>query len=423
LPERAAKTVQVDQAATAQPAVLPTARPKAKAKPKVEAEPLPAPEPPPRPGVKLAVKAVRIDQAALAKASVLPVALAEPKPMTEPKTEPVLEPAPVPLIEPIPAAAAAATAALPPPEISAPQLDPVTEPEAVEALPQHPEKPQSNLFVIVVGVLLLLVGAYGYWALNSGAGHGGQQAAAAHGAQDAHGAAGAQGHAPAHEAPSDHGAPADHADPHAKAPTSEADLAWEARQAEIMKQNGINVLRDAEMRYDAKQKVKRLNPSPRFIELPPNDGNILKEFTLNLADKGGKSYLQTKVALETMDIVGETQIINFMPVLTSKIIAMLGSRTLKEASTMAGKVAIAEDLTLLVNAVLDPQLTLIYLLQSKPTDVEILAFEKMGVIPKRLDDGSRCCTQEMRDAALHFPVVTNADLPIQRTMFKTFIMQ
>ena len=90
---------------------------------------------------------------------------------------------------------------------------------------------------------------------------------------------------------------------------------------------------------------------------------------------------------------------------------------------MAGKVAIAEDLTLLVNAVLDPQLTLIYLLQSKPTDEEILAFEKMGVIPKRLDDGSRCCTQEMRDAALHFPVVTNADLPIQRTMFKTFILQ
>ncbi len=190
-----------------------------------------------------------------------------------------------------------------------------------------------------------------------------------------------------------------------------------------MKQNGINVLRDAEIRYDAKQKVKRLNPSPRFVELPPNDGNILKEFTLNLADKGGKSYLQTKVALETMDIIGETQIINFMPVLTSKIIAMLGSRTLKEASTMAGKVAIAEDLTLLVNAVLDPQLTLIYLLQSKPTDEEILTFETMGVIPKRLDDGTRCCTQEMRDAALHFPAVTNADLPIQRTMFKTFILQ
>ncbi len=429
VPEPVAKPVEVEQAATAQPVALPTARPKSKAKPKVESEPMPVAEPLTQPAVKLTVKAVQIGPAASARSSVLPLPKPAPKPMDKPKAEPALEPVPELLIEPMQAAAAVETVPLPRPEIIAPQLEAATQPELIDEVPEHPEKPQSNLFAIVVGVLLLLVGAYGYWALNSGAGHGGHQPAtthgapAAHGAQDAHGAADAQGHATAHEAPSDHAAPADHADPHAKAPATAADLAWEIRQAEIMKQNGINVLRDAEMRYDAKQKVKRLNPSPLFVELPPNDGNILKEFTLNLADKGGKSYLQTKVALETMDVIGQTQIINFMPVLTSKIIAMLGSRTLKEASTMAGKVAIAEDLTLVVNAVLDPQMTLIFLLQSKPTDAEILALEKMGAIPKRLDDGTRCCTQEMRDAALHFPALTNADLPVQRTMFKTFILQ
>ena len=434
VPEPVAKPVEVEQAATAQPVALPTARPKSKAKPKVESEPLPVPEPLTQPAVKLAVKAVQIDPAASASSSVLPLPKPEPKPMAKPEAEPVpepvLEPVSALLIEPEQTAAAVETVPLPLSEIIALQLDAATQPELVDEVQEHPEKPHSNLFAILVGVLLLLVGAYGYWALNSGAGHGGHEAAPAHkasasaqGAQDEHGAADAHGHAAAKEVPSDHAAPADHADPHAKAPASAADLAWEARQAEIMKQNGINVLRDAEMRYAAKQKVKRLNPSPLFVELPPNDGNIIKEFTLNLADKGGKSYLQTKVALETMDIIGQTQIINFMPVLNSKIIAMLGSRTMKEASTMAGKVAIAENLTLVVNAVLDPQLTLIFLLQSKPTDAEILAYERMGVIPKRLDDGTRCCTQEMRDAALQFPALTNADLPIQRTMFKTFILQ
>jgi len=438
VPEPAAKPLEVEQAAAPQPVVLPKPKLKAKAQTRteVESEPLPVPEALTKRVVKLAVKAVQIAPAVSARSSAMPVAKPEPKSIAKPKAEPVLEPVLEPALEPLPelliepmlAAAPVETALLPLPEVIAPQPEAAAEPELVPEVPEHHEKPQSNLFAIVVGVLLLLVGAYGYWALNSGAGHGGGHQAvtahgapASHGAQNEPGAADAHGHAAANEAPSDHAA--GHADPHAKAPGSAADLAWEARQAEIMKQNGINVLRDAELRYNAKQKVKRLSPSPLFIELPPNDGNILKEFTLNLADKGGKSYLQTKVALETMDIIGQTQIINFMPVLNSKIIAMLGSRTLKEASTMAGKVAIAEDLTLLVNAVLDPQLTLIFLLQSKPTDEEILAFEKMGVIPKRLDDGTRCCTQEMRDAALHFPALTTADLPVQRTMFKTFILQ
>ena len=192
---------------------------------------------------------------------------------------------------------------------------------------------------------------------------------------------------------------------------------------EILKKYSEEALVEVEKRYQARQAAKKLNPAPRFVEIPPDDGNIKVEFTVNLADKGESHYFQTKIVLRTLDAQSEKNIVDMRPVLNSKIIIVLSGRTLAETSTTAGKIAIANDVALVTNAALDPLLTLIYILQSNPSDETIASLVRIGAIPRRLDDGSKCCSAEMKEAARRFWPLTTADLPVESALFKSFVLQ
>ena len=323
--------------------------------------------------------------------------------------------APAPEAEQEPAASAA-PAALPlapePRPEPHPELAPEPEPEPA-AEPQAPAKPRASRFVGVAILALALLVAAGFWFLNRGS----------HGAGDAE--TGAAGHAPA--AKSDHGSAHQAAATDATGSThQDADAANSGSQrkvAEMLKKYAEESMADAEKRYQAKQAAKKLNPTPRFVEIPPDDGNIKVEFTVNLSDEGEKHYFQTKIVLRTLDAASEKAIVDMRPVLNSKIIMVLTGRTMAETSSTAGRVAIANEVALVANAVLDPLLTLIYILQSEPTDETIASLVRIGAIPKRLDDGTKCCSAAMKEAARRFWPLTPSDLPVDSALFKSFVLQ
>jgi len=294
-------------------------------------------------------------------------------------------------------------------------------------LPNRPSK--SGRSVAVAVIALALMGAAGYWFMrhnshppdesNVDATH---QTPASHDPQGkahptppAHGAAAA-----------DHGA--DHSANHAADPatghaSNHPPSDSQRKVAEILKKYSEEALVEVEKRYQARQAAKKLNPAPRFVEVPPDDGNIKVEFTVNLADKGESHYFQTKIVLRTLDAQSEKNIVDMRPVLNSKIIIVLSGRTLAETSTNAGKFAIANDVALVANAALDPLLTLIYILQSNPSDETIASLVRIGAIPRRLDDGSKCCSAEMKEVARRFWPLTTADLPVESALFKSFVLQ
>ena len=323
--------------------------------------------------------------------------------------------APAPEAEPEPAASAE-PAALPLAPEPRPEPHPEPEPELTPELapePQAPTKPRANRSVGVAILALALLVAAGFWFLNRGS----------HDASDAE--PGAAGHAPAAKA--DHGpahqAAASDATSSTRQDADPANSGSQRKIAEMLKKYTEESMADAENRYQAKQAAKKLNPTPRFVEIPPDDGNIKVEFTVNLSDPGERHYFQTKIVLRTLDAASEKAIVSMRPVLNSKIIIVLTGRTLAETSSAAGKVAIANDVALVANAVLDPLLTLIYILQSEPTDETIASLVRIGAIPKRLDDGTKCCSAAMKEAARRFWPLTPSDLPVDSALFKSFVLQ
>ena len=282
-------------------------------------------------------------------------------------------------------------------------------------LPTRPSKSGRSVAAAVIGLALL--GAAGYWFMSHDS-HPHDEGAvdAAHQAPASH-----ESQGKAHPTPPAHGAAAaDHATDHASNhPPSDS----QRKMTEILKKYSEEALVEVEKRYQARQAAKKLNPAPRFVEIPPDDGNIKVEFTVNLADKGESHYFQTKIVLRTLDAQSEKNIVDMRPVLNSKIIIVLSGRTLAETSTTAGKIAIANDVALVTNAALDPLLTLIYILQSNPSDETIASLVRIGAIPRRLDDGSKCCSAEMKEAARRFWPLTTADLPVESALFKSFVLQ
>ena len=89
----------------------------------------------------------------------------------------------------------------------------------------------------------------------------------------------------------------------------------------------------------------------------------LEEMVVNLPGRGGEHYLQTKIVLRTNDSATEGKIKNFMPVIRDKIITVLSSRQMQELATVEGKVMMAREIALVINSIIAPQLTAIYILQ------------------------------------------------------------
>ena len=148
----------------------------------------------------------------------------------------------------------------------------------------------------------------------------------------------------------------------------------------------------------------------------------LEEMIVNLPGRGGEHYLQTKIVLRTNDSATEGKIKNSMPVIRDKIITVLSSRQMQELATVEGKVMMAREIALVINSIIAPQLTAIYILQQQPGTADMQNLERIGAVPKETSSGQKI-TSEAARAAAEFWNVTEMDLPVQAVLFSSFVMQ
>ena len=159
---------------------------------------------------------------------------------------------------------------------------------------------------------------------------------------------------------------------------------------------------------------RKENAAPIYIPLD--------EMIVNLPGRGGEHYLQAKIVLRTNDSSTEGKIKNFMPVIRDKIITVLSSRQMQELATVEGKVMMAREIALVINSIIAPQLTAIYILQQQPGTADMQNLERIGAVPKETSSGQKI-TGEAAKAAAEFWNVTEMDLPVQAVLFSSFVMQ
>lgn len=159
---------------------------------------------------------------------------------------------------------------------------------------------------------------------------------------------------------------------------------------------------------------KKDNKPPVFI--------TMDEFLVNLPGKGGEHYLQTKIVLRTADNSTEKRITDFLPLVRDRVLAVLSARTVAELATVEGKDAMSKDIALVINAIIEPQLTAIFILQQEPSTADLRNLERLGAIPRETAGGSSY-SAVAKEAAAQFWKVTAMDLPVQAVLFSALVMQ
>lgn len=178
----------------------------------------------------------------------------------------------------------------------------------------------------------------------------------------------------------------------------------EAEEAEVSLESKLK----AQMQY------KKENKAPRFVKMDP--------FTVNLPSKGGEHYLQVEMVLRVGEGGVEGKIKEFMPVVQDRIITVLSSRSMEQLATVEGKEILGKEIALVVNSIIEPQLTAIYVLQQQPSTADLRNLERIGAMPKDASATAQM-TQVAREAAAQFWRISEMDLPVQGVLFKSFIMQ
>ncbi len=170
-----------------------------------------------------------------------------------------------------------------------------------------------------------------------------------------------------------------------------------------------------EKRLMKQLEYKKENKPPVFI--------TLDEFLVNLPGSGGgEHYLQTKLVLRTADAATEKRITEFLPLVRDRVLAVLSARTVAELATVEGKAAMAKDIALVINAIIEPQLTAIFILQQEPSTLDLRNLERLGAIPKETAGGGSY-SAVAKEAAAQFWKVTEMDLPVQSVLFNALVMQ
>jgi len=187
---------------------------------------------------------------------------------------------------------------------------------------------------------------------------------------------------------------------------------WKWQQAR--KQAEEEAERSVEARLKKQLETRKQNKAPVFIQLD--------EFLVNLPGAGGEHYLQAKLVLRTADATTESRIKEFLPMVRDRVIAVLSSRSIGELATIEGKDAMARDVALVINAIIEPQLTAIYILQQEPQTADLRNLERLGAIPRQTAGGGSY-SAVAREAAAQFWKVTEMDLPVQAVLFNSLVMQ
>jgi len=169
-----------------------------------------------------------------------------------------------------------------------------------------------------------------------------------------------------------------------------------------------------ESRLKAQMQFKKENKAPTFVKMDP--------FTVNLPSKGGEHYLQVEMFLRVSEGKVEGKIKEFLPVVQDRIITVLSSRSMEQLATVEGKEILGKEIALVVNSIIEPQLTAIYVLQQQPSTADLRNLERIGAMPKDASATAQM-TQVAREAAAQFWRISEMDLPVQGVLFKSFIMQ
>ncbi|MEY4084104.1 MAG: hypothetical protein RL483_1473 [Pseudomonadota bacterium] len=169
-----------------------------------------------------------------------------------------------------------------------------------------------------------------------------------------------------------------------------------------------------EYKLQQQLKFKKENKPPVFIKMD--------EFTVNLPGRGGEHYLQASMVLRTADSATDGRIKDFLPIIRDRVILVLSSRTMQELSTVEGKNAMAREIALVINSIIEPQLTAIFILQQQPGTAELQNLERIGAMPQSTTAGEKL-SQTAVQAAAQFWKVSEMDLPVQQVLFDKFVMQ
>ncbi len=169
-----------------------------------------------------------------------------------------------------------------------------------------------------------------------------------------------------------------------------------------------------EYKLQQQLKFKKENKPPSFIKMD--------EFTVNLPGRGGEHYLQANIVLRTADGATEGRIKDFLPIVRDRVIQVLSSRTMQELSTVEGKNAMAREIALVINSIIEPQLTAIFILQQQPGTADMQNLERIGAMPQSTTAGEKL-SQTAVQAAAQFWKVSEMDLPVQQVLFDKFVMQ
>lgn len=190
-------------------------------------------------------------------------------------------------------------------------------------------------------------------------------------------------------------------------------MVWAAAKQEAKrKQAELEATPEYQLRKQLE--FRKENKPPRFVKM--------EEFTVNLPGRGGEHYLQTNIVLRTGDPETENRIRSFLPVIRDKVILVLSSRPMDQLATVEGKNILAREIAMVINAIIEPQLTAIYILQQRLESADIRNLERIGAIPKQATAGEKL-SQAAIEAAAQYWKVTEMDLPVQAVLFDKLVMQ
>jgi flagellar FliL protein len=81
---------------------------------------------------------------------------------------------------------------------------------------------------------------------------------------------------------------------------------------------------------------------------PPSTVLALEPFMINLADDGGKRYLKVTVAVDLREEPRKKALEERLPIARDSILLLLSSKTVKDVSTLEGKLALRDEIRRLV---------------------------------------------------------------------------
>jgi len=190
---------------------------------------------------------------------------------------------------------------------------------------------------------------------------------------------------------------------------------WQAKKK--AKEEEENLI---ENRLKAQMDARKQPSAPVFVPLD--------EFLVNLPSRGGEHFLSTTMVLRVADSKTEGKVKDFLPLIRDRVLTVLSSRPMEQLSTVEGKDLMARECALVINAIIEPQLTAIYVLQQDATTADLRNLERIGVMtPGGRAYGGTSAGERVGDAAkeaaAQFWKVTEMDLPVQAVLFNKFVMQ